>query len=255
MSDYSVIMTFPTKNWDVYGKYSLPSFEKHWPKEVNAYVYVEGDQNIPFEPSDRIHILNFDNHIFGALEFAEKYKDKDIFDDKVDGDISKRQAVKFSKKVYAQLAELRNPKTRYVIYLDADLMTLQDVSLELLDNLTSGNHYVAFPDRRKRNKFTETGMLIWDTHHEQHSLWCSLYDSMYKEGKIFDCPEWHDCFAFDTVTFDLEKRGLIKCADLGYGTHARHPIVAGPLGKYFDHLKGGRKWKGFSNERIQAHGV
>ncbi len=255
MSNYSVIMTFPTKNWDVYGKYSLPSFEKYWPKDVHAYVYVEGDQNIPFEPSERVHILNFDNHIFGALEFSEKYKDKDIFDDTVDGDISKRQAVKFSKKVYAQLAELKNPKTRYVIYLDADLMTLQDVPVELLDNLTNGNHYVAFPDRRKRNKFTETGMLIWDTQHECHDLWCSLYDSMYKEGKIFDCPEWHDCYAFDVPTLDLEKKGMITCADLGYGSHSRHPLVNRPLGKYFDHLKGGRKFKGYSSERISAHGV
>ena len=253
-SDYSVIMTFPTKYWDVYGKHSVPSFDKHWPKDINAYIYLEGDQNIPYEPSERIHIMNFDDHVFGALAFAEKYKDRDIFDDKPDGDISKRQAVKFSKKVYAQLAELNNPRTRYVIYLDADLITLRDIPIELLDNLTKEDHYVSFPDRRGRNKYTETGMLIWDTQHEYHKLWCFLYDAMYKEGKIFDCREWHDCFAFDTVTFDLEKRGLIKTADLGYNTHARHPLVMGPLGKYFDHLKGGRKFTGFSKERIAIHG-
>ena len=48
---YSVVMTFPTKNWDVYGKFSIPSFDKHWPKDIQAYVYVEVDQNIPYEPS------------------------------------------------------------------------------------------------------------------------------------------------------------------------------------------------------------
>jgi len=253
-SDYSVIMTFPTKYWDVYGKHSVPSFDKHWPKDINAYIYLEGDQNIPYEPSERIHIMNFDDHVFGALAFAEKYKDRDIFDDKPDGDISKRQAVKFSKKVYAQLAELNNPRTRYVIYLDADLMTLRDIPVELLNNLTTGDHYVAFPDRRIRKKFTETGMMIWDTQHEYHKLWCFLYDAMYKEGKIFDCPEWHDCYAFDSATFELESKGLIKCADLGYGVNSRHPLVAGPLGKYFDHMKGGRKFTGFSKERVAAHG-
>lgn len=253
-SDYSVIMTFPTKYWDVYGKHSVPSFDKHWPKDINAYVYLEGDQNIPYEPSERIHIMNFDDHVFGALAFAEKYKDKDIFDDKPGGDISTKQAVKFSKKVYAQLVELNNPKTRYVIYLDADLMTLRDIPVELLNNLTAGDHYVAFPDRRIRKKFTETGMMIWDTQHEYHKLWCFLYDAMYKEGKIFDCPEWHDCYAFDSATFELESKGLIKCADLGYGVNSRHPLVAGPLGKYFDHMKGGRKFTGFSKERVAAHG-
>lgn len=254
MSDYTVVMTFPTKYWDVYGKHSVPSFDKHWPSDIQAYVYLEGDQNIPYVPSDRVHIMNFDDHVFGSLEFAEKYKDKDIFDDVVGGDISKRQAVKFSKKVYAQLQELKNPRTRYVIYLDADLMTLQDVPIELLDNLTTGDHYVSFPDRRQRNKFTETGMMIWDTKHISHEVWCYLYDSMYKEGKIFDCPEWHDCYAFDSATFELEEKGLITTADLGYGVNSRHPLVAGPLGKYFDHMKGGRKFTGFSKERVAAHG-
>ncbi len=254
MSDYSVIMTFPTKYWDVYGKHSVPSFDKHWPKHIQAYVYVEGDQNIPYQPSERVHLLNFDEHVFGDKEFAKKYCDRDIFDDDPGGDISTRQAVKFSKKIYAQLAELRNPKTRYVIYLDADLMTLQDIPVQLLDNLTTGEHYVAFPDRRIRNKFTETGMLLWDTHHEQHKTWCELYDSVYREGLIFDMPEWHDCYAFDYATFKLEKEGSIKCADLGYGVNSRHPLVAGPLGQYFDHMKGGRKFTGFSKERYQAHG-
>lgn len=251
---YSVIMTFPTKYWDVYGKHSVPSFDKFWPKDIHAYVYLEGDQNIPYESSERVHILNFDDYITGSKDFAEKYKNKDIFDDKVGGDISKRQAVKFSKKVYAQLQELRNPRSQYVIYLDADLMTLRDVPLELLNNLTTGEHYVSFPDRRKRNKFTETGMMIWDTQHQYHAEWCQLYDDMYREGKIFKCQEWHDCYAFDTATFDLEAKGLIKTADLGYGVNSRHPLVAGPLGKYFDHMKGGRKFTGFSKERVQAHG-
>lgn len=254
MSDYTVIMTFPTKYWDVYGKHSVPSFDKHWPSDIQAYVYLEGDQSIPYQPSDRVHVLDFDKHITGSKLFAERHKDKDIFDDTVGGDISKRQAVKFSKKVYAQLQELRTPKTRYVIYLDADLMTLQDVPIELLDNLTQGNHYVSFPDRRQRNKFTETGMMIWDTQHPAHEEWCRLYDSCYSEDKIFTFKESHDCYAFDYATFKLEGKGDITTADLGYGVNSRHPLVAGPLGKYFDHMKGGRKHVGFSKERVQAHG-
>ena len=254
MSDYSVVMTFPTKYWDVYGSHSVPSFDKYWPKDINAYVYVEGEQNLPYKPSERVHLLNFDEHITGDKEFAEKYKDKDIFDDRVGGDISKRQAVKFSKKVFAQLEQLKNPTTRYVIYLDADLATLKEVPLELLSNLTQGNQYVSFPDRRARNKFTETGMMIWDTEHVFHKLWCKMYENMYKCGEIFECPEWHDCYAFDVPTFKLEKAGNIKCADLGYGVNSRHPLVAGPLGKYFDHMKGGRKFTGFSKERVQVHG-
>lgn len=254
MSNYSVIMTFPTKYWDVYGKHSVPSFDKHWPSDINAYVYLEGQQEIPYEPSSRVHILNFDDYITGSKDFAERNQDKDIFDDMVGGDISKRQAVKFSKKVYAQLQELRNPRTRYVIYLDADLMTLQDVPTELLDNLTQGNHYNSFPDRRQRKKFTETGMMIWDTEHEMHKEWCNLYDSCYTEDKIFTFKESHDCYAFDYATFTLEEQGKITTADLGYGVNSRHPLVAGPLGKYFDHMKGGRKHVGFSKERVQAHG-
>ncbi|MAE55625.1 MAG: hypothetical protein CMK23_06480 [Porticoccaceae bacterium] len=250
----TVCMTFPSKHWEAYGKHSIPSFDKYWPENIKLHVYVEGDLDIPIETSSRVNIHSFDQYITGWRDFAKRNKDKDIFDHTVSGDISKRQAVKFSKKVYMQLFHLHNPYSRYLIYLDADLSTLQKIPQELLDNLTKGDHYVAFPDRRIRNKFTETGMLVWDCAHEYHDEWCSLYDSVYREDKIFTFPESHDCYAFDYATFKLEKEGKIKTADLGYGVNSRHPLVAGPLGKYFDHMKGGRKFTGFSKERVAAHG-
>ena len=110
--EFTVCMTFPSKHWDAYGKHSVPSFDKYWPKNINLYVYVEGDSNIPIETSDRVKICNFDQYVTGWIPFAKRNKDKDIFDDTVSGDISKRQAVKFSKKVYMQMYHLKNPYSR-----------------------------------------------------------------------------------------------------------------------------------------------
>ena len=49
------------------------------------------------------------------------------------------------------------------------------------------------------------------------------------------------------------KSNVIKCMDLGFGAQSKHPLVVGPLGEYFDHLKGpSRKQLGYSKERKSA---
>ena len=95
--------------------------------------------------------------------------------------------------------------------------------------------------------------MIWDTHNENHEEWCSTYRNMYDGDKIFEYSAWHDCIAFDETTFPMIKAKKIKAIDLGFGAKSKHPLVVGPLGEYFDHLKGpSRKQLGYSKERKHA---
>ena len=88
---------------------------------------------------------------------------------------------------------------------------------------------------------------------KNHEEWCSVYRNMYDGDKIFEYSAWHDCIAFDETTFPMIKAEVIKCMDLGFGAPSKHPLVVGPLGEYFDHLKGpSRKELGYSKERKHA---
>jgi hypothetical protein len=253
MSNHSVVMTFPKSKWLEYGQHCVPSFDKNWPSDVQAYVYLEGEGNIPYTATPRVNYIDY-NQISAPIEaFEQRNAHKGIGDLSTTGDIGV-QAAKFARKVFAQLDQLRNPKTRFVWYLDADCKTLAPLTEQFLNSIANKGQYISYIDRPM--KYTETGMMVWDTQHPKHKEWCDRYEECYTEDKIFQYDAWHDCIAFDHATRPMLHYGLITMFDLGFGMwkQTNHPLVAGPLGKYFDHMKGKRKMVGVSKERIRFHG-
>jgi len=250
MSKYSVVMTLGPHNWKQYGSKSVEAFDKYWPKDINLYVYFEGTP--PDFSSERVHFLDYNAEIPEHKKFMERNKDRHPHVNDVHVNNITHQASKFAFKVYAQLQELDSPKTRYVIYLDGDNVTMKDIKDDLLAKLVNDEVYLSFVNRMPA-KYTETSIMIWDTENEYHAEWCKTYRSMYDDDNIFQYPAWHDCIAFDETTFPMIKAKKIKAIDLGFGAPSKHPLVVGPLGEYFDHLKGpSRKQLGYSKERKHA---
>jgi hypothetical protein len=250
MTKYSVVMTLGPHNWEQYGHKSVASFDKHWPKDIHLWVYYEGQA--PDFVSPRVHFLDYHTEIPEHQMFSERNGHRHEHVNDVHVNNITHQATKFAFKVYAQLEELESPRTQYVIYLDGDNVTMKDITEELLDKLVHPDVYLSFVNRMPA-KYTETSIMIWDTHNENHEEWCSTYRNMYDGDKIFEYSAWHDCIAFDETTFPMIKAKKIKAIDLGFGAKSKHPLVVGPLGEYFDHLKGpSRKQLGYSKERKHA---
>ena len=73
------------------------------------------------------------------------------------------------------------------------------------------------------------------------------------ENGIFELEEWHDSFVFghilnqlkpiDANVHDYSADMYLREAKTGGGGH---PLINGPLGKFMDHMKGGRKDQGKS---------
>lgn len=253
MSEHTVMMTLPSWKWNEYG-YCMKGFVENWPSDVQGIAMVEKPEDISIEIPDNLTVIDFDKEVMPRVKaFEERNKDKGIMDLSTTGNIGV-QAAKFARKALAQLHVLENPPSRYVWYVDADLYTHKPVSHELLDNLTSTGSYIGCTPRWwKPNGYTETGLMLWDTESEYHKRWCELYAECYDKDKIFEFDAWHDCISFDyaTRTVMSEGAGLV---DFGYGVRSSHPLVSGPLGAYFDHLKGQRKFVGESKERVRMHG-
>jgi len=257
MNKHVVVMTLPAEKFDVYG-YCIKGFIENWPKEVQGYAIVENPELLPNDLviPDNLTVLNFDEVCGERIKaFEERNKDKGIFDLGTTGNIAV-QAAKFARKAIAQLYVLENIDADVIWYTDADLYTHKPVSMELLNQLSSGNQYIGCTPRWWKPKgYTETGLMMWQKHMtEQHQKWCELYAECYDKDKIFEFDAWHDCIAFDYATKTLLKDKIIDLADFGYGVRSSHPLVSGPLGHYFDHMKGQRKFVGHSKERVRVHG-
>ena len=255
MMKHAVIMTFPSWKWDEYG-FCMKGFIENWPSEVQGYALVEKPEDIPVSIPENLNVIDFDKEVGPSIKaFEDRNKDKPIFDLGTTGNIA-LQAAKFARKAYGQLWVLDNVDADVIWYIDADLYTHKPITVELLDQLASGGQYIGCTPRWWKPKgYTETGLMMWQKHKtEQHTKWCNLYRECYDEDKIFTFDAWHDCIAFDYATKTLLKDNTIGLADFGYGVRSSHPLVSGPLGKYFDHMKGQRKYAGFSKERVRVHG-
>ena len=264
---YAVVMTFPSWKWKEYG-YCMKGFVENWPKEVQGYALVEKPQDIPIDIPSNLTVIDFDEVLGSQIkQFEDRNKDKPIFDLGTTGNIG-LQAAKFARKAYAQLHVLENIDADVIFYIDADLYNHKPVSMEILDKMVTGDHYIGCTPRWwKPDGYTETGLMMWrKSMTEQHKEWCSLYRSCYDEDKIFEIgspgkqlpfplPDgWHDCISFDYATKTMLQDKKIIVSDFGFGVRSSHPLVSGPLGKWFDHMKGQRKFVGESKERVKVHG-
>jgi hypothetical protein len=82
------------------------------------------------------------------------------------------------------------------------------------------------------------------------------FERMYEDAEngIFTLEEWHDSYVFGEL---LKKYSEFPSHDYSaemYLTEAKsggggHPLINGPLGKWMDHMKGGRKDTGKSQKK------
>jgi len=264
---HAVIMTLPAKKFDVYG-YCMTGFIQNWPKEVQGYAIVENPELIPSNIiiPDNLTVLNYDEVLGETIaDFEARNKDRaEAFDMNISGNIG-RQALRFARKAFAQLLVLENVKAEYIHYIDADLLTHKPYSTEQIEKIaTASNYIVACTPRWWKKKlsisdalekkelghgYTETGYMIWNTKNPLFSKWVDLYKSCYDvRNKIFEFDAWHDCVAFDYATLTCVTEDSATVLDLGNGVRSNHPLVMGPMGAIMDHMKGKRKFAGFSHE-------
>lgn len=238
--EYTVVTTMPLSRWKEFGEKMIPSFDKYWPKNIKLRVYLEGGTKVPVSTSDRIEILSMEKELPEVFDFQERnaHRHPELLNLDPAGPF-RVQTAKFCRKGYAILKELEDPKTRYVIFMDADVETLKKVPQSLLDAITNNGTYLSALPRKGVLPYTETGFSVWDTQNVWHENWCILYRRCWDEDKIFNLKEWHDCYVHDYATNKLKDR--IQVLDLGGKCKSTHPLNDGPLGKYFNHRKGPRK--------------
>lgn len=250
MKKFSILTTFPEKYYTLYGKKFIETFDTYWDKTIPLYVYFEGpkDHEVYQLQNERIFILDYDTECPKQVDFEKRNaKNKKIFIDSYFN--IKEAAVRFSHKVYALTYHCKKNISHYVVWLDADTITIGDVDSTWLDKLTHKNCYISTLVRV--NVPIEAGFILLDTTHPYHKEFIYRYEDIYNSDKIFGYKEWHDGYLLDLLIKAMHKEEKIKIFNLSppnYGKHG-HPFVEGILGEKLDHLKGKRKQLGYSVER------
>lgn len=242
MSKFSVVTTFPSNMFEIHAKHMLCSFWQCWPNEIEIYIQLDED-----EASETIfdwvvkqreglpgnsNVTNdyLPDHKQFVLANAGKDHPKDY----------RKQAVRFSHKVFAMQRVAAEAKTRYLVWVDADVMTLSPITLADIEQWVPTGKVVSYLGRKDWN-VPETGFMIFDLENGGRAFIDAMV-THYTSGKIFEYEEWTDAFVFKKI---LDEWSAVNNVTVGFnlseGIEGRDVFEKSPLGKFMEHFKGPRK--------------
>lgn len=196
----SVVTTFPSAAFELYGRAMLQSFTANWPAQIPILCFLDddtiaGEAEKLLRPQDAIAIhKNKDRQAF-----LERNAGKDAPDN------YRKQALRFCHKVFA-LKDASDywknskdeKKARYLIWMDADVLTTRPVSLEEISRCLPEQGACVSYLGRKDWDHSECGWLAFDLQNGGHDFidkWVEIYTS----DEVFHYEQWHDSWLFDRL--------------------------------------------------------
>jgi hypothetical protein len=266
MPSITVVTTFHPDGYTKYGQRFLESFAAKVDKRIKLLVYAEGI--LPLNPDPRrIEILSAEKALPKLNAFKEKYKDDPKANGIPPGYIKEKRprdwhkkfkwdAVRFANKTYAVFDACDKSKD-WVVWMDADSYIHSPWSYEDFIDLLPRDKWLTYVGRGKGSQtWPECGFYGMNLNHPVCHEFLKDFEAMYEDADngIFTLEEWHDSYVFGELlkkysefpSHDYSAEMYLKEAKTGGGGH---PLINGPLGKFMDHMKGGRKDKGKSNAK------
>lgn len=236
MSTFAAISTFNGAGLNLYGRGMIDSFAEGWPVMVPLRVYSEG-----WSKRD----LGVDGMFCEVVDLASSSPWLDAFKAR-NARRSVRDfrwdAVRFSHKVAAVCHAARSIDADVLIWIDGDVVTHASLATSDLEELRPRDgEWISWLYRK--NMYPECGFYMLDLKHPRHEEMIATLEAMYAQDLLFGLAEYHDSYVLQHV---VESSRIGWRSLSGAGDVTTHPLINGPLGRWFDHLKGNRKRLGRS---------
>ena len=247
----SVVTSCSLAGWEQYGRRFVETFDKFWPQDIPLYVVSEDALQIGTHSPRQVSFLDLKSDA-AFTGFNQRNAENPRANggrggvtphamDKKSGYNFKMDAIRFSKKVFAVGVVANFVPAGRLIWLDADVVTIEPVPHEFLLTLPPADAAVAYLGRIGYH--SECGFVGYNLDHFATRDFIQKYVGVYASDKVFKLKEWNDCFVFDWLRVHLHLPGY----SIPH-TSPSHPFVHSVLGQYMDHLKGRRKQRGASHD-------
>ena len=267
MTDINIVTTFHQPGLELYGQRFVDSFSNNVDKRIKLYVYAENC--LPVNPdSSQIIILDAVVELPKLNKFKERWRN----DPKANGKCPwperrprdwnkefKWDAIRFSNKVYAVFDLCEKINKDWVVWMDADTYVHSNWSYDDFKNILPDEQWITYVGRGKGSQtWPECGFYGMNLNNQACLNFLQEFERVYNnaENGIFKMEEWHDSYVFGTIlnelkakypnVLDYSEKMYLKEAKTGGGGH---PLINTVLGKWIDHMKGGRKNKGKSEKK------
>lgn len=232
-----IITSFNEHYYNLIGKSSVESWLTYWPKPLELTCFVE---EFSMPEQERIIQVPF-------TEFESEYLK--IQKSKIGG-----QARKFAKKAWSFIHAMETIDADWIVWLDADVITIADIPLDFFESLFPinalsthmGVTYETTKDGRPGRWFVpETGFFAINKNHEKFLEFKKEYRRRYVElddsglRRFYD----NDVYGYAFEMTGAEGNDLCERFTKGYKTPMRHTV----LGPYIQHYKAKHSKADFSS--------
>jgi hypothetical protein len=179
----TVITTLHQDGYNLYGRKNLSTWTQCFPSDWNIVYYAE--KHIPVLDS-RVSVVDFNDLCPEWDTYYKSVKERSSGVTDVKRMNWFKKALRWSFKMFTLLHAMKNTDTRYLIWLDADVVATEPAPAEWVENCLAGQCLAGQLEFIKAGGHVETGVLIVDLHHPDVS---KLYDWVklgYVDGKILD---------------------------------------------------------------------
>lgn len=261
---FAVVTTCNAAGYEAYGRRMVESFDRHWPAEVPLLLYYEGFE--PRLPGGRIVTRDLIDsspelaafkHRHAANPLAHGLTRRPRF--RLSYDLAKLRfklgekrwgegyrwnAVRFAHKSFAIFHAAATTEADVLIWIDADTRFFADVGWWEIESFVPEDHFVGYLRRRIHS---ECGFVAYNLRHPATREMLAEFERLYTRDEMFREYEFHDSYLFDLVRKQMERKGH-RSYDIagGLGLKVPHVLINSRLGRFMDHLKGGRKEEGRS---------
>ena len=267
MTNITVVTTFHQPGLDKYGQRFLDSFAERVDKKIKLVVYAENCNPVVTAPN--ITVLDAESDLPKLVAFKQRWKGvpkangipPDYIKERRPRDWNKAfkwDAVRFANKTYAVFDACRRNED-WVVWMDADSYIHSDWSFKQFKKFLPDDKWITYVGRGKGSQtWPECGFYGMNLNNHQCHAFLKEFERMYEDAEngIFTLEEWHDSYVFGEIlnsmkvhnpaVLDYSADMYLREASTGGGGH---PLINGPLGKFMDHMKGGRKDKGKSDAK------
>jgi len=224
-----VITSFNQIYYDLIGKDSVGTFLEHWPKNLNLTCYVEGFR-LP-DTQARIQQIDFS-------ELGNEYTQYQL-DPALDQSMKK-----FAKKAYSFVHAMQNSQADWIVWLDADVITVRTLHIELLDRVLRPGYLAMYMGVRYNTDKSgnsgnwlvpETGIFAVNTRHPDFVAFRSEYCRRYNQRDYADLRRFYDNDVFGAALNIVSNAQVLDlCAGFGksYKTPLRHTVLGDTLVHY-----------------------
>lgn len=241
MTKYLAITTFPNKDWHEYLHVCTMSFVRHFDKDVPLLIKLYRDEHLEVVEQS---LENLVNNAMGDkegrkvhIESGSTQEETDFFkrhkDFQNNGDY-RTNYVGFAHKIFAIYQAYLFAKqegVEYIIWLDADIIAKDEVSIKDLDEWIGGND-IAYLGRQDWDH-SECGFVIYKT--DTAGKFIERFHEMYVKDEVLEHQQYHDSYIFDRLR---EEFSDLKYNNISWGIPGRDVFNISPLGEKMTHYKG-----------------